>query len=121
MLRKPVISYYASVLITMILLNALHQIRFMLQETNDKETIYSLVPMNNSSLFERLMKASSSSETASRIDNEVLSFIKDAHGKATKILKENRELLDNLSKYLLDKVTITGEEFKKITDNESKI
>lgn len=59
-----------------------------------------------------------SAETAARIDNEVLSIIKDAHSKATKILKENRKLLDDLSKYLLDKETITGEEFKKIVDNE---
>ncbi len=61
-----------------------------------------------------------SPETASRIDDEVLSIIKDAHNKATKILKENRKLLDDLSKYLLDKETITGEEFKKIVDDESK-
>jgi cell division protease FtsH len=61
-----------------------------------------------------------SPETASMIDNEVLSIIKDAHGKATKILKENRKLLDDLSKYLLDKETITGEEFKKIMDDENK-
>ena len=59
-----------------------------------------------------------SPETASKIDNEVLSIIKDAHNRATKILKENRKLLNDLSKYLLDKETITGEEFKKIIDNE---
>ncbi|MCK7532731.1 MAG: hypothetical protein MZV63_17705 [Marinilabiliales bacterium] len=44
-----------------------------------------------------------SAETALVIDNEVLSIIKDAHGKATTILKENRNLLDDLSKYLIDK------------------
>ncbi|MBN2635657.1 MAG: ATP-dependent zinc metalloprotease FtsH [Prolixibacteraceae bacterium] len=55
-----------------------------------------------------------SAETAARIDAEVLSIIKDAHGKAARILKENRKLLDDLSKYLLDKETITGEEFMKI-------
>jgi cell division protease FtsH len=60
-----------------------------------------------------------SPETASRIDNEVLSIIRNAHIKATEILKEKRKLLDDLSKYLLDKETITGEEFKKIMDNES--
>jgi cell division protease FtsH len=48
-----------------------------------------------------------------------LSIIKDAHTKAIKILKENRKLLDDLSKYLLDKETITGEEFMKILDNEN--
>jgi cell division protease FtsH len=59
-----------------------------------------------------------SAETASKIDNEVLSIIKDAHNKAITILKENRILLASLSKYLLDKETITGEEFKKIMKNE---
>jgi len=59
-----------------------------------------------------------SPETASSIDSEVLSIIKNAHSNATRILKENRKLLDDLSKYLLDKETITGEEFKKIVDNE---
>ncbi|HVN59121.1 MAG TPA: ATP-dependent zinc metalloprotease FtsH [Bacteroidales bacterium] len=60
-----------------------------------------------------------SSETASRIDNEVLSIIRNAHARATEILKENRKLLDDLSKYLLDKETISGEEFKKIMGNEN--
>jgi cell division protease FtsH len=59
-----------------------------------------------------------SAETASKIDIEVLSIIKNAHAKAIKILKENRKMLDDLSKYLLDKETITGEEFMKIIDNE---
>jgi cell division protease FtsH len=59
-----------------------------------------------------------SADTATRIDNEVLSIIKAAHDKAAKILKENRKLLDDLSKYLLDKETITGEEFIKIMNNE---
>ncbi len=60
-----------------------------------------------------------SPETASRIDNEVLSIIKDAHARAIEILKQNKNLLDDLSRHLLDKETITGEEFKKIMDNES--
>lgn len=60
-----------------------------------------------------------SSETAARIDNEVLSIIKEAHNNAIKILNENRKMLNDLSKYLLDKETITGEEFKKILDYES--
>jgi cell division protease FtsH len=60
-----------------------------------------------------------SPETASRIDNEVLSIIKDAHNKATKILNENRQILDDLSKYLLEKETITGEDFKQILNNEN--
>jgi cell division protease FtsH len=60
-----------------------------------------------------------SPETAARIDEEVLSIIKGAHSKATKILMENRELLDELSQFLLEKETITGEEFIKILNNEN--
>lgn len=61
-----------------------------------------------------------SAETASKIDAEVLAIIKAAHNKATIILKENRKLLDDLSRYLLEKETITGEEFKSKIINESK-
>ncbi|MFA7573756.1 MAG: cell division protein FtsH, partial [Lutispora sp.] len=55
-----------------------------------------------------------SSETAAKIDQEVLSIIKDAHEKAINILKENMDKLHELSTYLLEKETITGEEFMKI-------
>ncbi|MRR24068.1 AAA family ATPase, partial [bacterium] len=60
-----------------------------------------------------------SEETASRIDEEVLSIIKSAHEKAVDILKGNRALLEKLSHYLLDKETITGEEFIKIMNHEN--
>ena len=53
-------------------------------------------------------------ETASRIDAEVLDIIKQAHGKAIEILKENMEKLHELARYLLEKETITGEEFMHI-------
>lgn len=55
-----------------------------------------------------------SSETQSRIDEEVLKIIKSAHNKATDILKENEAKLHELADYLLDKETITGEEFMEI-------
>lgn len=55
-----------------------------------------------------------SSETAAKIDEEVLSIIKSAHEKAINILKENMDKLHELSAYLLEKETITGEEFMKI-------
>ncbi|MDD3438575.1 MAG: ATP-dependent zinc metalloprotease FtsH, partial [Clostridiaceae bacterium] len=51
-----------------------------------------------------------SSETASKIDEEVLAIIKSAHEKAINILKENMEKLHLLSSYLIEKETITGEE-----------
>ncbi|MFA6941641.1 MAG: ATP-dependent zinc metalloprotease FtsH [Clostridiaceae bacterium] len=54
------------------------------------------------------------SDTASKIDTEVLSIIKSAHSRASKILEENKDKLHELAKYLLDKETISGEEFMKI-------
>lgn len=55
-----------------------------------------------------------SAETASKIDEEVLNIIKGCHERATKILEENKEKLHDLAKYLLEKETITGEEFMAI-------
>ncbi len=65
-------------------------------------------------------------ETAAAIDREVLTLIRSAHEKARRILEENEEKLHELSAYLLDKETITGEEFmnvlgikEDVTDNET--
>lgn len=58
-----------------------------------------------------------SSETSSKIDVEVLKIIKSAHDKATNILKENEDKLHELAAYLLEKETITGEEFMEILNN----
>lgn len=55
-----------------------------------------------------------SSDTSGKIDEEVLSIIKTAHEKATKILEENIDKLHELSSYLLEKETITGDEFMEI-------
>jgi cell division protease FtsH len=55
-----------------------------------------------------------SSDTASKIDAEVLSIIKDAHERAINILKENMEKLHLLASYLIEKETMSGEEFMKI-------
>ncbi|QNO15461.1 ATP-dependent metallopeptidase FtsH/Yme1/Tma family protein [Alkalicella caledoniensis] len=57
-----------------------------------------------------------SPETAAKIDHEVLEIIKNAHEKAINILKENMEKLHELSAYLIEKETITGEEFMKILE-----
>lgn len=54
--------------------------------------------------------------TAEQIDAEVLQIIKEAHAKAAGILKENEALLHELAGYLLEKETITGEEFMRILD-----
>lgn len=55
-----------------------------------------------------------SAQTAARIDDEVLTIIQKAHEKAISILKENSEVLHKLAHYLLEKETITGEEFMDI-------
>lgn len=55
-----------------------------------------------------------SPETSTRIDEEVLNIIKKAHDKATEILTENIVKLRELSNYLLEMETITGEEFMEI-------
>ena len=44
----------------------------------------------------------------------VLSYIKSAHAKATEILRDNVSTLHRLSEYLLQKETITGEEFMQL-------
>src|SRR5574344_1709518 len=61
-----------------------------------------------------------SQETAGRIDAKVLSIIKEAHDKARQILSENREKLDVLANFLLEKETITGEEFMALLRQEEK-
>lgn len=57
-----------------------------------------------------------SAETASKIDAEVMSIVKAAHDKAVAILKANEPALHRLSAYLLEKETITGEEFMELLD-----
>lgn len=59
-----------------------------------------------------------SPETASKIDEEVLFIIKNAHEKAINILKENMEKLHTLSSLLIEKETITGEEFMSVLNSE---
>ncbi|KYZ76086.1 cell division protein FtsH [Anaerosporomusa subterranea] len=59
-----------------------------------------------------------SSETATKIDEEVLAIIKQAHEKAAEILKDNIDKLHELARYLLEKETITGEEFMEILAGE---
>ena len=53
-------------------------------------------------------------ETAAAIDEEVMKILADAYSKAKELLTENRELLDKLATYLLEKESITGKEFMKI-------
>ena len=55
-----------------------------------------------------------SAETQAQIDRKVVELVKSEHQKALNILTENRAKLDELSKYLYEKETISGEEFMNI-------
>ena len=52
--------------------------------------------------------------TASEVDQEVMQMLKDAYEKAKQLLSENRDALDKIAAYLIEKETITGKEFMDI-------
>lgn len=56
-------------------------------------------------------------ETAKAVDDEVIRIVKEQYEKASEILKEHAAKLNELSEYLLEKETITGEEFMEILKN----
>ncbi|MDE7285104.1 MAG: ATP-dependent zinc metalloprotease FtsH [Lachnospiraceae bacterium] len=59
--------------------------------------------------------------TAADIDTEVMKMLHDSYKQAKKLLKSNRELMDKLAAYLIEKETITGKEFMKIYRKEKGI
>jgi len=59
-----------------------------------------------------------SESTAAKIDGEVQRIIADSYAEATKLLSENMDKLHELAKYLLEKETITGEEFMSILNQK---
>ena len=61
-----------------------------------------------------------SAKTAADIDQEVLRIIQRAHTKAKEILSANLLILNEASTFLLEKETITGEEFMKIVRKHSE-
>ena len=59
-----------------------------------------------------------SAETQTQIDQEILSIVKKQHQRAISLLLENKEKIQALSEYLLEKETLTGEEFlRSLADN----
>ena len=62
-----------------------------------------------------------SDQTAAAIDEEIVSMLKKAYEQAKEMLSENRELMDKLAGYLIEKETITGKEFMKIFRAEKGI
>ena len=55
-----------------------------------------------------------SEETKTDIDKEVVRVLKECHEKAFNILKENRDALDEIAEFLINKETITGDQFMEI-------
>ena len=55
-----------------------------------------------------------SAETQTKIDELVVELVKKQHDKARRLIEDNRDKLEKLSKYLFEKETITGEEFMRI-------
>lgn len=52
--------------------------------------------------------------TAAEIDTEVMKMLKNAYAEAKRLLSENREAMDQIAAFLIEKETITGKEFMKI-------
>ena len=61
-----------------------------------------------------------SANTASDIDKEVLNIIKDAHEKAKRIISEHIEIMHQAASFLIEKETITGDEFMRIVHEYEK-
>lgn len=59
-----------------------------------------------------------SSATSADVDAEVLQIIKDAHEKARRIISENMEIMHEAASYLIEKETITGDEFMAIVNKK---
>ena len=62
-----------------------------------------------------------SQATADRVDEKVVSIVKAQHEKARSLLVENRAKLDEISKYLYERETISGEEFMDILNRKPQL
>jgi cell division protease FtsH len=60
-------------------------------------------------------------DTAADIDNEVRQMIADGYEKAKKIIADNRAQMDAAARILLEKETITGEEFMRVIDTPAQL
>ena len=59
-----------------------------------------------------------SDQTAAEVDKEVVAILKESYEQAKQMLSENRELMDKLAAFLIEKETITGKEFMEIFRRE---
>ena len=60
-------------------------------------------------------------ETAASVDDEVMRILKESYEQAKNLLRDNREIMDKLAEYLIQKETITGKEFMEIYCKEKGI
>ena len=86
---------------------------------SDKYDMMALETVNNAYLGGDTSLACSA-DTAADIDREVLNIIKQAHEKARTIITANRPAMDEAAAYLLEKETITGDEFMAILARYTK-
>lgn len=62
-----------------------------------------------------------SAETAASIDQEVLEMIRKAHEKSRRLIRENLDVMHEAASFLIEKETITGEEFMHILHQSGKL
>ncbi|MBQ4258675.1 MAG: ATP-dependent zinc metalloprotease FtsH [Lachnospiraceae bacterium] len=74
-----------------------------------------------SQYLEGRMALNCSDVTAAGIDEEIIGILKESYEKAVELLRGNRELMDKLAEYLIEKETITGKEFMTIFRKEKGI
>ncbi len=78
--------------------------KFGLMGLESKESMY----LNNGTVL------NCSDETAADVDSEVMRILKESYAEAKRLLSENRECLDKIAEFLIEKETITGKEFMEI-------
>ncbi|MEG1240439.1 MAG: ATP-dependent zinc metalloprotease FtsH [Oscillospiraceae bacterium] len=84
---------------------------------SDKFGMMGLATIQNQYL-EGGMGLTCAQDTAAGIDKEIMEIVNSCHADAVKILQDNREMLDNIATYLLEKETITGQEMMKILEGK---
>ena len=78
--------------------------KFGLMGLESKESLY----LNNGTVL------NCSDETAAEVDSEVMRILKESYAEAKRLLSENRDCLDKIAEFLIEKETITGKEFMEI-------
>ena len=71
-----------------------------------------------SQYLENRRAAVCSEATEAQVDEEVMKLLKESYEEAKRLLSENREILDKIAAYLIEKETITGKEFMEIYRRE---